>query len=160
MDGTDTHTEADSATAPIEPAMKSATGATPRSDAPSRNASARRIFEELHKRFGRGGPVPNERNSERLPWVTDLTLRVEDPGRTARDLKVATHDVSRGGFSFVYKQFLHCGTKIRTSFDGLPNRPTIQGVVQYCVDCGDGRHRIGVLFALDSSAKAGGRRGK
>ena len=159
MDGSDTRAETCSATTPMEPATKDSTDAAPRANPPSRDASARQIFEELHKRFGRGGPVPNERQAERLPWVTDLTLRVEDPGRTARELKVASHDISRGGFSFVYQQFLHCGTKIRTYFDALPNRPTIQGVVQYCVDIGDGRHRIGVVFVQDSSPKAVGRSG-
>lgn len=146
MAGSDTNAESVPVTTPVEPATKDGTDAAPRTDPPSDDASAEQIFEELYKRFGRGGPVPNQRQSERLPWVTDLTIRVEDPGRTARVLSVATHDVSRGGFSFVYRQFLHCGTKIRTCFNGLPNRPTIKGVVQYSVDIGHGRHRTGVVF--------------
>ncbi|MCH7992830.1 MAG: PilZ domain-containing protein [Planctomycetes bacterium] len=157
MAGSDTHAETYSATTPTKPPTEDARDTSPCTVTPSGDVSAEQIFEELHNRFGSGDAVSNERHSERLPWVTNLTVRVEDPGRTARALSVATHDVSRGGFSFIYRQFLHRGTRIRTEFNALPNRPTIRGIVQYCVDIGDGRHRIGVRFAHDSSARAVGK---
>lgn len=157
MAGSGTNAETYSATTPTEPATKDASETARRTDTPSGDASAEQIFEELHKRFGCGDAVSNERQSERFPWVTNLTVRVDDSGQSERVLSVATHDVSRGGFSFIYRQFLHCGTRIRTEFNGLPNRPTIQGIVQYCVDIGDGRHRIGIAFAHDSSDRAVGK---
>jgi len=115
------------------------------------------VFSELFKRFDRGQGVPNGRRFERYPWIIDLTMWLEEPSGATRTLDVTTHDLSRGGFSFVYRQFLHAGTKIRARFNILPNRPTVAGLVRNCNWVGGHHHRVGVEFARERTKR--GRRG-
>ena len=120
--------------------------AEPVTEPPPGDASPEEVFLELFKRFGQGQGVPNERRFERYAWIIDLTAWLEEPSGTTRTLDATTHDLSRGGFSFVYRQFLHAGTKIRVRFNILPNRSTVAGVVRNCDWVGGHHHRVGVEF--------------
>jgi len=118
--------------------------ATPEASAPI--ATADEVIAQLYARHGLKGSRANERSSERFPWVTSLALVIIDPQGTPRTLEVLTHDISAGGFSFVYRQFLHVGSMVRAEFTVLPNRPRLDGIVRNCVHVGGINHRIGVQF--------------
>jgi len=59
---------------------------------------------------------------------------------------VVTQDISRGGFSFLYSQYLPEGALIMATFDMLPGTPVIQGVVRSCQFLEGMKHRVGVAF--------------
>lgn len=115
------------------------------------DASPEEVFDQLHHRFGSSGSgVSNERKHGRHKWVTPLTVLIEkEPHHKSqkRDVEVTTHDISRGGFSFMFKQYLHPGTRIRTRFNSLPGCPIVRGIVRNCIHLGSTFHRIGVEFA-------------
>jgi hypothetical protein len=115
------------------------------------DVSAKEVFDQLHHRFGPSGrAVSNERRHDRHKWVTPLTVLIEkepDHKSQQRDVEVTTHDISRGGFSFMFKQYLHPGTRIRTRFNALPGCPIVRGIVRNCIHLGATFHRIGVEFA-------------
>ncbi|MBI3833282.1 MAG: PilZ domain-containing protein [Planctomycetes bacterium] len=115
-------------------------------------ASPQRVIELLTKRFGEKRDAPNQRSSERHPWVVDISLVIEDPHGKPRTLDVVTHDISEGGFSFMYQQFIHVGTRIITHFGSIPGHPSLVGVVRNCVYVGSMYHRIGVQFPTASKA--------
>jgi hypothetical protein len=117
--------------------------------APS-TASVDEVLAQLYERHGRKGGLPNERSSERFAWVTSLVLVIIDPQGKPRTLEVVTHDISSGGFSFVYRQFLHAGSKVVAEFTVLPNRPRLEGVVRNCSHVGGINHRIGVQFIREA----------
>jgi len=121
------------------------------------------IIEQLHHRVGNAHRVRNERRAERHHWITDLTLVIEDPLGKPRTIEVTTNDISAGGFSFVYHQFIHFGTKVRAHFESVPGRPNLDGVVRSCAHLGGMNHRVGVQFTSsqkdnenDASAKLEG----
>ncbi len=97
----------------------------------------------------------NQRKSERRAWVTQLTLLIEDPLGKQRTLDVATHDISTGGFSFIYKQFIHINTKVAVLFETLPGKPALNGVVRSCVLLDGMHHRIGVQFHIPRTPQQG-----
>ncbi|MEK6798173.1 MAG: PilZ domain-containing protein [Planctomycetota bacterium] len=95
-----------------------------------------------------GERIFDERRHERKPWTTTLTVWVKDRSgawNMPRKLTVATHDISPGGFSFFYQQFLHVNTLVSARFDGLPSKPVLLGVVANCTYL-DGQYRVGVRF--------------
>jgi len=118
-------------------------------------ASPQEVIEQLHQRLGQERNVSNERRAERHAWVTDLTLVIEDLQGKPRTLEVTTHDISEGGFSFVYRQFIHTGTRILAHFGSVSGRPSLEGVVRNCAYVGNMHHRIGVQF---SSRQEGGKK--
>lgn len=122
---------------------------------PSSTATPDEIYEALYLRHGREDPVRDERRQPRMPWQARLTLWVKDrrdSWDTPRVLTVITCDISRGGFSFLYDQFLHTETVACTQFDSLPGRPIVTGVVANCVHLGGRQHRVGVRFVeVDAS---------
>ncbi len=112
-------------------------------------ATPDQVYEALFQRHGREDPVRNQRRHPRMPWVASLTISVRDrrdTWDTPRELKVTTQDISRGGFSFIFDQFLHKDTVICTQFDPLPGRPLLTGMVTSCFHLGGRQHRIGVQF--------------
>lgn len=96
--------------------------------------------------------MSDEREASRYPWVTKLAVRIVDPTGGIRDIEITTHDLSVGGFSFLYNQFLHNGTIVITHIKSLPNQPTIMCVVRNCVHVKGAIHRIGVRFENAKSA--------
>jgi len=108
--------------------------------------SADEIVAELHKRAGDRCAVMNERQSERHAWVTGLTVLIEEKPGEPRAIEVTTHDISTGGLSFVFRQYIHAGTMLRLHFNVLPGRPALDGVVRNCVHVGGIYHRVGVQF--------------
>jgi hypothetical protein len=116
---------------------------------PTTTATPDQVYEALYKRDDREDPVRNQRRHPRNEWIARLTIWVKDchdTWDTPRELKVMTRDLSRGGFSFIYDQFLHEGTVIRTQFDPLPDRPILIGVVANCRHLNGRQHRVGVQF--------------
>ena len=108
-------------------------------------------LEQLRKEIAKSSGHRNKRTAERQPWVTQLNLLIADPLGKARALNVSSHDISTGGFSFIYKQFVHINTKVRVQFESLAGRPTLNGVVRSCIHVGGMHHRVGVQFATPSS---------
>ena len=97
----------------------------------------------------RGKQASNRREHERTPWVVplELSLTTRSLGRCSTyTITVETQDISKGGFSFVWRQYLRPGTMVHTQFDHLPNRPRITGVVRSCIHLGAMNHRCGVKF--------------
>lgn len=97
----------------------------------------------------RPGKGHRERRHERRAWAVPLTVRLEercgDSVRT-RDIEVTSHNISAGGFAFVYNQYVYEGTIVRVQFDTLPRKPKLTGVVRNCILLGGRQHRVGVQF--------------
>ena len=90
-----------------------------------------------------------KRQYERLLWLRGVTIWIAEEsgsGRRTRKVQVLTHDISQGGFSFAFGQYLNSGTAVCALFDCLPNQPVIGGAIRYCVLLGGTHHRIGVQF--------------
>jgi hypothetical protein len=81
-------------------------------------------------------------------WCVPATLEIQS-SRTApvRQTRVATNNISEGGFAFIIDARLAVGTIVRTTFETLPDKPRINGVVRSCVYLCGTQHRIGVEFA-------------
>ena len=87
------------------------------------------------------------RKHERHAWCVSLTLELQEShmeGVRRRQVAVTTHDISAGGFAFIFNQFIHPGTTIRAHFEALPNKPQLSGVVCNCVHLSGNQHRVGV----------------
>lgn len=109
------------------------------------------VIEQLRKEIDKSNGHRDQRTAERKPWVTQLTLLIADPLGKSRTVNVSSHDISTGGFSFIYKQFVHINTKVRAQFESLPGRPSLNGVVRSCIHVGGMHHRVGVQFATTNS---------
>jgi len=108
------------------------------------DATVQEVLDRLHDRAGQP-PTSNERRHERLPWVSNLTVWVQEKQRESpRELQVQTCDISRGGFSFTHSQFLYPNTVLYTRFDALPGQPVVVGVVANCIYQTKAIHRVGV----------------
>jgi hypothetical protein len=89
------------------------------------------------------------RQHQRHNWVTQLTVELEEKSELSvrrREVRVMTCDVSAGGFSFIYRRYVHLGTCVRVRFDSLPSRPRMIGVVRNCRHMNGTTHRVGVEF--------------
>jgi len=107
------------------------------------------ILDELRQHYEVSGAGEN-RQHERKAWCVPLTVLFKEKvleGVIERPAEVTTHDISRGGFSFVYDQYVHLGTKIHVRFDTLPSTPRVSGIVRNAIHLHGKRHRIGVKFA-------------
>ncbi len=114
---------------------------------------------EHFRRAGREQGIADERKYKRFEWVKEIDIRVDDPAHSTRVLRVTTHNLSRGGFGFLYKQYIHIGTKVIVCFEGGSDGPRLRGTVRECVDLGEGQHYVGVKF-IDDGVRAPLRRPK
>lgn len=118
----------------------------PRPDDPSADhvdAGASRREEDLQD-------TSDQRRAERHPWVAELTITIDDTGTDPRNLHVTSRDISRGGFSFMYRQFIAPGTAVGVRINKLPERGILRGIVRSCVHLGGILHRIGVQFMSEA----------
>lgn len=111
--------------------------------------SASDVVDGLFLRLGKSRAVGNQRSSERRDWAVNLSIFIER--HNARDVNrrtadVVTRDISRGGFSFLYNQYLPEGALIMVVFDMLPGMPVVQGVVRSCRLLEGMKHCVGVAF--------------
>ena len=93
--------------------------------------------------------LDDKRRHARRAWTTRLHLTIEqasgcDRGRI--DATVPTKDLSRSGFSFVYRQYIPEGSIITMRVDCVPDAPTLCGEVRRCAHMGGMDHLIGVEF--------------
>jgi len=109
--------------------------------------TADQLEERLFRRAEEPHDVPDERSSERHAWVTDLTITISDTSKIPRSLIVTSREISRGGFSFMFRQFIAPGTRVGVRINKLPARGVLHGVVRSCVHVGGIHHRIGVQFS-------------
>jgi len=115
--------------------------------APRSHSSAEEVYGNLCEHFQPDPESSERRVRGRHPWQVALTIWVlDDPDAeySARELRVETTDISQTGFGFVFRQFIHPGTTVRTRFDMLKNAPVVDGVVAHCQLQHDGMHRVGV----------------
>ena len=122
-------------------------------------ALAADVIQQLGSKFGQKDEQHDQRQSERHPWTVHLTVIIEDPAGKPRTLEIVTHDISAGGFSFIYRQFMHLGTKVRVQVVSLEGRPTLDGVIRNCTYLGGMNHRIGVQFVTAKEGACTPRRG-
>ncbi len=116
-------------------------------DAPYKSASD--VVDGLFLRSDKNKATGNQRSSERNALAINLSITIEqrnahDVTRSTKD--VVTQDISRGGFSFLYNQYLPVGSLIMATFDMLPGTPEVQGVVRSCRLIEGMKHRVGVAF--------------
>ena len=136
---------------PTEHPMPEDPGAVPSMLSPSggEEAAGSDVVVALRGRIGAVQVGKERRRSERLAWLRRVPIWVMEEtrsGRRPRKLDVLIHDVSAGGFGFIFGQRLNPGTTVRAQFDYLPNHPVVTGIVRYCTHLGDTHHRIGVQF--------------
>jgi hypothetical protein len=114
-------------------------------------------IEPIRALDGEPGPVQvgaELRRHERRAWNRTLTVHILESSGTdvrERSITVNTIDLSCGGVSFNYRQFLFPGTIVRMRLDNLSSRPTVTGTVIDCRHVGGSNHRIGVRFDSHSA---------
>ena len=111
-------------------------------------SSPQEILDALEAQHG--GTISHERREhERFTWCVPLELEIEESSGncvTQRSLDVVTYDISRGGFAFLVRGYIHSGSLIRASFPSLEGSPRVDGIVRNCRYFGDNQHRVGVEF--------------
>jgi hypothetical protein len=116
---------------------------------PEVSATGEDVAEAAETVITETAAAEERRAHARRPWVTPLTIWIEDSrvgGVSLRPIDVTTQDISRGGFSFVYRQYLNPGTTIRTRFEALPDAPVARAVVRNCIHLSGNLHRTGAQF--------------
>lgn len=119
-----------------------------RSNAPTA-ISAADALDALLKQKTRKESEAAPRRHVRKRWTVELQVTIEetlDLSTTRRDLRVSTQDLSRGGYSFLCRNYLHPGSSVRALVSSLPGNPVLMGTVVNCSYAGDGQHRVGVKF--------------
>ena len=92
------------------------------------------------------------RRHARHAFVTDLRLLVEEqnergmPRLCWRETKVTTCDVSRSGFAFRSRRYIHPGTLLHAPLGRLPGSTQVEAVVRHCAYESGGEHRVGAEF--------------
>lgn len=122
----------------------------------ARADSSDAVIKTLASRHAPRGP--QQREHERHSWTVSLSLTLIErstAGARERHLDVVTHDISRGGFSFVARCYVHPGTVVSARVEALPNRPVLRGVVRNCAHIRGSDHRVGVQFLAEESADPG-----
>ena len=110
--------------------------------------TARKILDQLERSYR----MPDEgegRKHPRKSWcvVLSVEFEIENGALTLqRTEEVTTHDISQGGFSFIFNENLIEKTRVKARFDMLPNKPTIYGEVRSSRHLYGTQHRIGVCF--------------
>ena len=89
-------------------------------------------------------PESNRRQSERRPWIAQVTLSWHT-GPDSGSVAAAANDLSPQGVGVFTNQHVPTGTAVVTRFDSLPGRPRIGGVVRRAERFGSVYH-IGVEF--------------
>lgn len=93
--------------------------------------------------------LDDKRRHTRRAWTARLHLTIEQaPGCALGRMEaiVTTKDLSRSGFSFVYRQYIPEGSIITMRVDCVPDAPTLCGEVRRCAHMGGMDHLIGVEF--------------
>lgn len=108
---------------------------------------ANKIIETLRHKYSLE-PTISKRRQDRKAWNVHLRLIIYEGSAsgTPRDTEAVTHDLSTGGYSFITRYYVHVGATVEATFDTLPQRPTIIGVVRNCIHLGGAMHRVGVQF--------------
>ena len=110
--------------------------------------TARRILRQLQR--DRQNPDGKEiRKHQRKSWCVVLSAEFEiEEGSITLEHKeeVITHDISQGGFSFIFHMNLTKGPHIKACFDMLPKKPVINGEVRSSRHLYGTQYRIGVSF--------------
>lgn len=150
---------AESDTSPESPTATSGEDATRDESARSQDdagsqaegrAAAEQVIDALFERQGGRRKVQDQRKSPRSPWVVQLELTLVGADGIAVRIKATTHDLSVGGFSFLYGQYVNSGTIVITSFKAMPDQPKILCVVCNCAHVDGTTHRVGVRFEKTS----------
>ena len=87
-----------------------------------------------------------KRRHVRSRWEKTLTLWIQEQHGTQRCITATAYDLSRGGFSFMFSQYIYPGSVVRAWIEGLPRRPVLSGVVLDCVHLTGCEHSISVQF--------------
>ncbi len=120
----------------------------------SRGSSATDVLDALLKQKAHGESGLAPRRHIRKRWIVELLVRIEETveqRKTSRNLRVVTQDLSRGGFSFLCRHFVHRGSHVWAQVTSLPGDPVLMGTVANCSYAGAGKHRVGVkLLLLDT----------
>ncbi len=106
------------------------------------------VAEPFH-RLGYRQPVDCQRRHRRKVWKTKISVIIENQSEKSvhrRRIAALTQDISIGGFSFLYRQYIPPGSIIHAHFDMLPMKPTLTGVVRSCVLLHGMEHRVGIQF--------------
>ncbi len=107
------------------------------------------LIDELIGLMGDTVHENNRRKHERIPWITTSAVWIEqgiNTNRFAQHQGITTHDLSKGGFSFLHHQHLHAGAKIKLRLDLLPKSPVLLGIVRNCERLDGLHHRVSVMF--------------
>ena len=121
-------------------------------------APASRVVDGLYERLDQPNPTAEGRAHDRRPWAVTLKVVIAEALNhhiTTKQATVVTIDLSRGGFSFVYPQFVHHGSVVAARFNMLPGHPVLYGSVRNCVLLDGLRHRVGVAFDDEASDDQG-----
>ena len=114
-----------------------------------RKRSVESIAQEKSARPGASEAKAYKRKQPRMRWTAPLTVTIEQVNGSKlmrREVIVTTRDISRHGFSFVYRQFVQPGATVKAKFGMLPNQPLLTGVVRNCELLKGMEHCIGVEF--------------
>lgn len=119
----------------VQPTSKNGATATP--------GEVYSALQAQHKAEGGNSRRKHERHS----WSVPLRITVTSPETNhERTLNVVSHDISKGGFSFVADHYIHPESQVTTTFNSLPNKPVIAGTVRSCFLADGMSHRVGVQF--------------
>ena len=123
----------------------------PSADEPSLKEDAQQIMQDLSMQHGSSKGKGSERREHvRRNWQTVINIIVEQQGCSlvseGAQMQVVTQDISSGGFGFVTNRYMYAGTRVLATFDALPNKPTLRGVICDCHLIGGMQHRVGIRF--------------
>lgn len=85
------------------------------------------------------------------PWRTRLEIELYEyslGNERRRSVFVDTLTLSKTGFQFVFRGFIHIGTLIRVRMPGSIDKPDLRGVVTACVKLKGLLHQVDVEFTL------------
>ena len=109
------------------------------------NTSPSDVYRRLEKRYKTQGNGQDKRRFPRKTWSVSLGILLDEHDGE-REIKAVTHDISKGGLSFVHQQFLYPGCKLWVSIESLPDRPVLMGIIMSCTHVSGMLHRIGIKF--------------
>ncbi|HPF39211.1 MAG TPA: PilZ domain-containing protein [Phycisphaerae bacterium] len=116
------------------------------SESPAKHENPARVMAMLRKQADADSTTVEKRGSDRYAWRTRLRVTIVDPSGARREIDVTTHDLSIGGFSFMFNQYVHNGTVVIACIKALPEKPMVLCVVRNCVHVKGAMHRVGVNF--------------
>ncbi|MCA9255494.1 MAG: PilZ domain-containing protein [Phycisphaerales bacterium] len=118
---------------------------------PAKHESPARVVAMLKEQADADSTIVEKRGSDRYAWKIKLHVTIVDPSGARREIDVTTHDLSIGGFSFIFNQYVHNGTVVIACIKALPQKPLVLCVVRNCVHVKGAMHRVGVNFEKVSS---------